>query len=271
MQRKVIDTNFLQDKDLRRYLSETRKNLAVIPDYVAMEIYKAASKQQLADQMSILSAYPEQVVILKNTYVACQQSPDPVRLHRRLIDRKQTREFPDFCRAVRELVRGNAAAQRDFEEHKAAANEHLDFVRDEMEDLHFTIEEIRDTYGPDDLKSFRENGLLSDSLVKKFMFLVMRTSKLMFEETLAIEMPNWKLLPNTYICRYSVCCHYLALKAAAAGKIGTNPERWRNRVVDSSIAAYATFFHGVLSRDKEVLENHRQTRIFLDAIKAKIN
>lgn len=64
--RKVVDSNFLQDQCLRKYLMASESNIAILTDYIALEMHKENTLKSLSRSMDILSDFPKQVVILKD-------------------------------------------------------------------------------------------------------------------------------------------------------------------------------------------------------------
>ena len=87
--RKVVDSNQLQSDALRSYLSQSKQNFAVLTDYAAMEAYKGDTLVSIYKSMEILTAFPDQVIVLKNTLVTCGLSGRGSGLQRRLIDRSR--------------------------------------------------------------------------------------------------------------------------------------------------------------------------------------
>jgi hypothetical protein len=95
--RKLVDRNFLQSPQFREYLLVSRKNFAVLTDYAAMEAFKGDTLANISSAMEILSEFPKQVIILKNTSIICQLKGRRCGFTRRMIDKKQTE---GFCRLV---------------------------------------------------------------------------------------------------------------------------------------------------------------------------
>ena len=60
-ERKIVDSNYLQSPKLREYLLETRKNIAVVIDYAAMEALKGDTLASVFKSMEILAEFPDQV------------------------------------------------------------------------------------------------------------------------------------------------------------------------------------------------------------------
>jgi hypothetical protein len=69
--RKIVDSNFLQTDRLRSYLAKSKRNYAVLNDYASMEAYKGDTLVSIYKSMEILSEFPKQVLILKDTQTIC--------------------------------------------------------------------------------------------------------------------------------------------------------------------------------------------------------
>ena len=57
--RMVVDSNFLQDSELHKYLSKSKSNFVVLTDYAAMEAYKGNTLVSIYKSMAILTEFPK--------------------------------------------------------------------------------------------------------------------------------------------------------------------------------------------------------------------
>ncbi len=108
--RKVVDSNFLRNAALADYLGRSRSNVAVLTEYVLLEAHKQSPLITVPKSIEILARFPGQVAILRpsrNLTGFCGRSAG---LQQRLIDERQSRAFPAFCRQVRQAAAGDAAA-----------------------------------------------------------------------------------------------------------------------------------------------------------------
>jgi hypothetical protein len=87
--RKVVDTNFLQDEDLRAYLAASPDNIAVITDYTEEEVL-AAGKDNIIKSTGILAAFPRQVVLGKETNALAMLRGKRKGMKKRFSDGKRT-------------------------------------------------------------------------------------------------------------------------------------------------------------------------------------
>jgi len=86
MTRKVVDSNFLRSDALSAYLSESSQNCVLLTDYVAIEAYKGEMPASIYASMAILTRYPHQVIVLKNTADVCGLHPSVTGSPEQLID-----------------------------------------------------------------------------------------------------------------------------------------------------------------------------------------
>ena len=153
--RKVIDSNQLQSRALRIYLSASPKNFAVLTDYVAMEAYKGDTLVSIYKSMEILGDFPSQVIVLKNTRVACGLSGRGSGLQKRLIDEAQTSEFPLYVQHLQAAKRGNLSLQRQLLDHGKEATAHLERLLADAQTAGVAMEEIAAMYSKEERSVIR--------------------------------------------------------------------------------------------------------------------
>src|SRR5712691_11179682 len=98
--RKIVDSNFLQSPKLPTYLSESRKNIAVIIDYAAMEAFKGNTLVSIFKSMEILSEFPKQVLVLKSAGSISTLKRRCCGMTGRMIDKDQTKGFKEWLRGL---------------------------------------------------------------------------------------------------------------------------------------------------------------------------
>ncbi len=70
--KKVIDSNYLSSPKLYDFLSQSKKNTAVLTEYVAIEAYKGEKLESICESMEMLSYFRNQVDVVKNTIAICK-------------------------------------------------------------------------------------------------------------------------------------------------------------------------------------------------------
>ncbi len=250
----VIDTNQLQALELREFLAKSPKNLAVLPDFAAMEAYKGDSLKTIFKSMAVLSDFPAQVVVLKGSQKNCAMSGRRSGLQRRLIDEEQTRGFPEYVRALRLAEAGNIRLQNQIVELGHIANEHLEKMLVEITNVRVALKELGSRYTKEERDALRSRDVCSPELQDKLVQTVLRMAAMIFHDSpLLRKAPTYTDLPNTFVFRATLAIYLLGVTRFARGGFGElSPKKLRNDLVDMMLVAYGTFFDGLMSLDKNV-------------------
>jgi hypothetical protein len=246
--------------------------MAVLTDYAAMEAYKGDTLVSIYNSMSILSEFPKQVVVLKNTLVVCGLSGRGSGLQQRLIDTGQTKDFGAYCRNLARAKSGDSRLQGQLLALSRDATQHLEerMLADAYA-LPTAIEHIAGTYTPAELIALRTVAPYSAQMIRKAIASVLHIALDMFQNHPRVRsLPERDEMPNTFIFRAALCAYLLALDwisvAGAQGAKSASPKTIRNDMVDVNFAAYGTFFDGLLSGDVKVQRIHLEARVFLAAV-----
>jgi hypothetical protein len=167
MARLVIDSNGLQSDALRFFLARQKNNFAVINDYLAMEAYKGNTMASIFRSMEILTQFPHQAIILKTTGRIAGLNGRKAGLQRRMIDERQTREFPKFCEALRAAERGNVTLRQQILESGRAADSHLERMLVSAPIMRDGINELSKTFTQNELAVIRKREPFPGGLIHK--------------------------------------------------------------------------------------------------------
>jgi hypothetical protein len=266
MMRRVIDSNLLRSAELRSFLAASPKNTAVLTDFVGMEAYKADSLSTLYKSMGVLAAFPHQVQILKGTAKVCALSGRAAGLQRRLIDESQTSGFSEFVKHL-ELARlGDEHLEKQLLENVEFARAHLDVqMLGDAETMGATFDALAMAYSMEERAILRRGDPYTPAMIRRLMETLLQLSYQAFQNAPGgLRMPIREQLPNTFIFRASLCTYLLALRGGANGGL-TNmaPAKIRNHMVDMVLAAYGTFFDGLLTADIMLNDIHTEARMML--------
>ena len=266
--RKVVDSNQLQSECLRSYLAESNANFAILTDYAAMEAYKGETLVSIYKSMRVVSEFPAQMIVLKNTRIACGLSGKCSNLQGRLIDKRQTQEFKVYARSLREAKQGNPSLQYQILEYGKEATKHLERMLNDARTIGAVFDEIARTYTKEERRLIRDGKIYTPALADKIVRNVLYIAGELFRNHPDVQrLPTYEELPGTFIFRAALCTYLLALeRGALGGANSTSPAKLRNDMVDMNFAAYGTFFDGVLSADARVLHIHEQARLFLTSL-----
>lgn len=266
--RLVIDSNQLQTKELRDYLGRSPRNIAVLPDFAAMEAYNGEPLKSIFKSMSVLADFPTQVIVLKGSAKVCGLSGRVKGLQRRLIDEAQTDNFPKYIRALRLAEEGNAHFRSQIQSLGKSANEHLDKMQSEAEEIRGALKVLCKSYTKEELGLLRVKENYTPELIEKVVRTVLEMAALIYKDSPIVRRtPTYSELPNTFIFRVTFSCYLLGLQRYANGGLGRlNSAKLRNDFVDMMFVAYGTYFDGLLSSDKNVNSMFSVMSHFLSAL-----
>jgi hypothetical protein len=264
--RKVVDTNFLQTDELRVYLAEP-SNFAVLTDYAIMEVLQRDSAASIYKSMEILAEHPAQVIRLKSVSAVCilRTKRWSRGLQRRQIDRRQTSGFSEWCRNLDAARRGDRALERRLLEMRGDAAAHLDLMLADMDTYAANVQATAKSYTPVELDILRNNkpftSAMYDKLIDNIFDLALR---LFAAYPRRLKLPPSTKAANSFIFRFAICVHVLALKWLQVGvTTQANPKKFRNDAVDATIVAFALYFDGLLTNDAKAIELHRNASFLL--------
>jgi hypothetical protein len=255
-------SNYLQSPKLRDYLSETRKNIAVIIDYAAMEALKGDTLASIFKSMEILAEFPDQVEVLKSTSIICLLKGRRCGMTRRMIDEGQTTGFAEWLRGLARAKAGDKDLQRQLLQAGKDADAHLNKMLADAQTYAKNLEEASKHYTQAELKILRKGEPITDVLFDKITKNILEMAAFLFAAPPGVkELPPASELPYTLIFRYALCGYLLALRWLSRGGFkDAKLERIRNDIVDVTFSAYATHFQGVLSNDSLTNEIHDSAR-----------
>lgn len=261
----VIDSNQLQTQKLREFLARSPENLAVLPDFAAMEAYKGDTLKTIFKSMEVLSDFPTQVLVLNGSAKNCGMRGRVKGLQRRLIDEVQTRGFPEHIRALRLAEAGNTRLQAQILELGGSANDHLEKMRIEAVNIRDAIQDLGGKYSKEERRLLRSNDEYTPELTDKLVREVLELAAMIFHDSpLVRKKPTYSELPNTFIFRVTLACYLLGIKRVAKGGFGElSATKLRNDFVDMMFVAYGTFFDGLMSSDKNVNSMFEEVRVLL--------
>ncbi len=264
----VIDTNQMQSDRLRNFLSSNPKNTAIITDYAAMEAYKGDTFSSIFKSMGVLSEFPGQVLILKNTIKVCGLHGRASGLQKRLIDKSQTSHFPTYVRHLRLAQRGHTSLKIQLLDHGRAASEHIDRLLTEIQDTGTAHKGIRSIYTKSELTIYRNGGPLPQSFFSKSLSEIFKIAKINFEKHPEVKrLPRENELINTFIFRSCLCYYLLALDwVARGGGENAKPEKHRNDLIDSIFVTFATYFDGFMTCDARASRVYDEASTWISAI-----
>jgi hypothetical protein len=267
--KKVLDANYFRNPALETYLRAAPENQAVFTDLTWMEAYGGNAVVSIQHSIEIVSKYPSQVLVLKaTTDIVALQDRSPAAGPREFIDKDGTREFAAFCGAVdRASADPRVAAQ--IRAHGKAAARNLEKMREEATVFQKGIALVARSLTPEHVRALRTRATLQREHEQEMVRMVIGLAVELFRSHPHIRaIPrDPKIARDTFVFRYALAGYLLAAWwISKGGADRVKPERLRNDVVDMNYVAHATFFDGLLSADKKMLEIYEQARFLLDQV-----
>src|SRR5271167_4099618 len=258
--RKVIDSNSLRSSLLATFLGTSKGNIAVVTDYCGIESHRKSPLETVPKSTATLCRFPGQVLILKSTHVLCSLSGRSKGLQRRLIDEKQSKNFPLYCRALGTAEAQSVGTRLQLLANGSAAAKIVQEIEAGVPKFNEAISLITPRYSSEDRDSIRQDGVLTRQALDTLVNSAMETARTLFSGALRLNvLPSYDELLNHYTFRYALCGQLLALRwGAHGGAEGVKLERMRNDLIDLHFAVCATYFDGFLSSDQKSQGIYRQ-------------
>lgn len=265
--RKVIDSNKLSSLDLQNFLQCSQHNYAVICEYAAMEAYCCDTISGIFKSMQILSEFPKQIIILKNTINICGLSGKSPGLQQRLIDKRQTHNFHRFSKQLKQAQNGDKSLQYDLLAHSRTACANIKRILHDAEGMGPAFDVLSRTYSNEEREILRTERPYTKSMLDKSMHHIMEIAATLFSKHPRVSaLPTFDDLANTFIFRLSLCTYLLALEwGVKGGAQQARSKKIRNDLIDMHFAAYATFFDGFLSADAKAMRVYNTAKLYLSS------
>jgi hypothetical protein len=197
-----------------------------------------------------------------------------VKPQKSLIDESLTRGYPEYCHHLIAAKRGDRLLQQQLLEHGHEATTRLERWLQDMATLSSGFEQmmafISKTHSPAELKILRRRENYTPEMYEKPIQNVLMFAKELFNGHPAVtKLPELAEVRDTFLFRNALCTYALILKAIEGGGVKKNPEKLLNTMVDANFATFATYFDGLITRDKIASEIYADADFLLREIFAR--
>ena len=263
--RVVVDSNMLKAEELRAFLLKSRKNKAVITDYLMIEALKGDPLSKIFDLMKFLSEFPKQVVVLKNMRSVGALKGRRCGMTRRMIEKHQTKGFDDWCAGLAKAAAGDERHRRELAERGREADAEMDKIISAQGTYCEIIADEAKNYTKAELDILRTDQPYTPEMEAKLAERIVNLTVRFFEaHPDGVPPPSVLELPYTYLFRLAVCAYFQALvRIREGGAQNAKAEKIANDIVDATFAAQATYFQGLLSNDAKATALHRNAKHIL--------
>lgn len=269
--RMLIDSNALQSDMFRDYLARSANNFAVLNDYLSMESYKGNTLVSIERSMQVLCLYPRQVIVLKPTGKICALYGRVAGFQRRMIDDRQSKDFPIYCKDLRAGLSGDKRFQAAITKNGQVADAQMALILADAPMMTHAIKELKSYFTKDEIDIIRLDKPFTGPLIYKTLEFItslffMTAARHPFPSSRIINKPE---LINTFLFRYAVVTFVWSLEwIRQGGADNVRADRLRNDLIDVIFATYATYFDGLLSNDEMAQRIYRKSNLILRNIGA---
>lgn len=273
MKRIVIDTNCLEHLDLETYLSEASDNFGLITQISLIEVHKKAAIETARKAMRVLCRYPSQIVFLKDMtdLVYMNGTTSPLLT---IVDTEQTPTFDAYCETMINCPVDEGIIAR-FDLHQAESRQFVDDMVPRAANIYNIFRMAEEQFTPEDVEQLRKRECYSGDLQRKIMEFAFAVRELMImtSDVDPAEFPQTrKEIIDTYMFRYAlVIALYFTRWITSRTPDKTNINKIINHLLDMKIAAMATFFEGLMTRDAQMKDLHAEAVKAVTALGGCVN
>lgn len=260
LRRYIADNSAYSSGDVEKFLKASKRNVVVLTDYAAIEAYKSHGLSAVYEQAELLSRFPQQILVLKDTRKICGLRGRNAGLIRRMINEAETSEYPEFCKNVLKAKLGDRYLREQLTLRSEAASRQSVEWLSAGELVTADLAGIGRGFREDELRAIRTKGPLSEATKTKITSAAVHLTLQLNKKHPEFKKIPLREIPYTFTFRASLSLFALSLEWISVGKTKSSPELARNDLIDVCVVAYATFFDGLLSDD------HRQMRIYHEII-----
>lgn len=266
--RKVIDSNYLRRPELETYLSRSPRNMAVLTEFVLLEAQKKEPLLTLVGSTEILSRFRRQVLILRPSSELSGFHGRSAGLQRRLIDKKKSAEFGRACDRLKLAASGEAELPSDVAKSSRIAQSHIASLVEAAPTILDLFRKNAERFTAEELKLLRSGAPRPWDVKKKLLDMVFESAA---DVSIGARLRPRKFVAaeaiNLPVVRYCLCMALLFIRWIEKGRqpVIKNPAV-ANDVIDANIAAYSTYFDGLLSNDLGTMSIAQEARYILATI-----
>jgi hypothetical protein len=258
----VIDSNVLQEQALQDFLSKSRKNKALVTDYLLIEALKGDTLSKIFRLMKVLCEFPKQVVVLKSLRSISSLKGRRSGMTRRMIDERQTREYDRWCSGLAKAEAGDGGHRQELIQRGKEATAQVDALIAAQSGYAEIIADEATNYTQDELRILRIDDPYTPAMIDKMAErLVALTTKFIESHPDGIRPPTIWELPYTYLFRLAVCAYVHTLARIRDGGVqNVTAEKVTNDIIDATFVAQATYFQGLMSNDTKANALYRNVK-----------
>lgn len=268
LQRAVVDSNMLQAPALRAWLAEEPGNVAVLPDYLWLEIYKQQTVSGLVAAFTVIRDFPNQIAVLKSSGELGALDPSHPALVERMLRPGVADEMRMMVKAIALAQQGEPEVIAQLQEKWASAVAHTDGMLEGTADIVQSLPEIAEAFTADEIRRCRTNTRYTTAMFEK----IFGAADQLYETFLGLHGGTPGHLSeehryDTYLYRQALAVIIYALWWIKNGsQIPQRLDRANNDFIDLWLAVYGTYFAGLITEDVKAHWMHDNLSAALNSI-----
>ncbi|WP_296615555.1 hypothetical protein [Sphingomonas sp.] len=273
LDRRVIDTNYLEKPELARWLGARKTNIAVIAHPTMIELHRRDALRTIQQALRICCQYSRQVVILRSTDQLIALTGRGKGLVNRLVSPDETRQFGAYCRTVIEV-----APTSEIVDHVAPlevqARELRDALARSAANLIVRLKQADDILTAGERRELRgmvsNRRPMSGPLQRKTCAMAFDLAQELTQAAgLAplVATADRNDIVNRLAFRYgAMIVGYYVVAKDHDGRWISNPDKQLRQVFDLKIASLASYFDGLMTAEGDLAASYRIGRSLIAAL-----
>jgi hypothetical protein len=267
--RLVIDSCMLQSVELKRFLSSSETNFAVLPDFIWLELYKQKSVDLIVAAFSVIGEFPEQLILLKGGKEIAALDP-------RIPNMTSSMQHADMSQDIREMIsilnnpsKNGPSIHPRLEKVWANAADARAGMIEGAEDILVSLPEMaKQMFSPHQFRIIRTNARYTPEMFSS----IVGAADQIWEALSGCDANStrWRADDSKargYLYRYSLAIVIFLLWWIKKGsQPQTRLDRVSNDLVDLSFGVYGTYYDGLMTSDKKSDWMHQNICLALQAI-----
>lgn len=251
IQRAVVDSNMLQAPALRSWLKDDPGNVAVLPDYLWLEIYKQQTIAGLEAAFSVIRDFPDRLAVLKPSGELANLDPSHPDLIEQMLHLSIADEIRMMVTAISLAQRGEPETMLQLQEKWSRATTCMSGMLEGAADITASLPEIAEIFTADEIRRRRINRGYSTEMFEKIYGAADQLYET-FLQSYGVELNCFSIKNryDAYLYRLALGIVIYALWWIRNGsQIPKRLDRVRNDFIDLGFAVYGSYFAGLITGD----------------------
>jgi len=258
IQRAVVDSNMLQAPALRSWLEDKPGNVAVLPDYLWLEIYKQQTVAGLEAAFSVIRDFPDRLAVLKASGELANLDPSQPNLIEQMLRLGVADEIRMMVEAISLARHGEPETMAQLQEKWSSATAHMAGMLEGTADIIASLPEIAEIFTADEIRRCRTNCRYTTEMFEKIFGAADQLYETFLQPYdvkpghLSIEHRY-----DAYLYRLALGIIIYALWWIRSGsQLPKRLDRARNDFIDLGFAVYGSYFAGLITDDAKARWMH---------------